>query len=1763
MDTVNASQMLRVPLYDLPTAVEVFATKDYQKMPSILEKTHALMGLPPPRPKLKEDEIVSTKSRLNEMMRLRLMWSRIPENFEVPVVDDGKVVLRVENEFEASLTLLHGVTQVAPWTLIKLKFLVAPDHTYGDNYVTTDYNRRVEGIANAAMESDPRNPLAALYNVAHTFAQNLQLELLQSQAEIEKPVESGTVSAAAAAAQSRQKVLVQAMTVVPGVSLELSFAGGFRLKFSTKGANGAAATDSNESALLPPHVSPSSSSILNNNRKAHRLGKRKSKRSASSSINGLNTTTAVVTTRGATLSLKEKRIAATRLTVESFPSVIDPISGDIAIYEVDPQCVDLESIVSRAKRMHSHEKLEILADAIRHHLSASQEFLQARIDSEGLEKIIVETDEALLGASSSPRSATQTPRQTSSDFLGAITPTSSSIPTSPINIRTSSMSSSGQISSPFALADNFHQQSSSHAQQQQQHQQQLPNARPHMLLSLSPNDVSVQINQDLLKSYISIRLFETYSVHIHLSYADGQPVLSPGIGLDNAQIDSIQRKLRSYASDLTGSDLAEALTELQRQAVAYGLRKIAVSCALSAHLNPSAPPSADFTRQFGKHYAIFSFHDPTMSQSRLVVLFDQLHISSALPLGASNATSTATNSNNVSLFGSNASITKNPSSSSQSQQHHAAAPTTAPLSSRHSIASSSASITTQGTTSHLSINTSNNSTSNPMGGAPSLPNISNAYAPLRVRFILLPSQTPDVYSDNHYISLFPPPAENDLTAADSTEYDRDSDVMLDGCSAPSSSDATASFSSSASALPPLGLQSNGNRRGMKRSGGDDHGDDDDDDDVNGDALGSSVIPSAKRRKLMETNRSVPVDGVEAVHRLRATSSPMSSSASASSSSSSVGSPFEFVSVGEIKRRALRMLKQRASTMEWHAILEELVRACGALVTRALLLEDLDRAQSQYKPYGTPSEFNVGFSEVSSKRRSGELYFRSGNVRSWCRSFLLSKYSASPLQIQQLLITIDSDRWFVTLTESQSLLPSGFPVEPFLSSSRSTRYLPNKRQWIFTYVRATPFSQFFMDLRGLAFIHKVFLQFLALSKTLCPSGINHNDYLFTANNAAAAAAMTLQKTATVARNTAFHAANANSTLDLNFFRLVAFSPASITFIYGDQVHSAQGDLVDAASHSHAQTNPPKPLHSASTESRAFASDPYTVPSASNAFTIQLRGGNRKAPGAAAGGGATSASSTSFAWDSVPHVTFEPSSHPLTPFINVQIENWISDPNLRFLLELVWNVHPVLFHCHNFTRSQQGMLRTNDLLVVPHGVAKFRMFFRHWCLDWRFLGNRFVCVDEVKRPGESLPLLNFVPFMQMALQKIVSPHSSPTNTTRNEELNGSGGGTASFTSPIDFPTTTPSSNLGGAMMMMESSYGGDMMMMSVSGSQQHQQNMMDLDDPSSRMSDSLIPEMTPEIESEVLQVVSKQRGASHFYVGPSFVVFHANLTSALLPMLQAYFGSLRYFMVIEKEERAQRQTNEKGEYFVAYRRTHPEYEVSLILRKPSYMLDIAFPSSIGQDEVELLSHMFKTKVMCPPYRMAHLHAFLAIFLLPLSSLSDLISLLRLARDRTGITFDIHFPSKESPPINNMTPQSSLPPGSNPLAPIIVHPPASEDNQWRITLSLIFSNPEKQSIIMPITYNYKTRQLSSQDAFTSDYLNRNGITNKGFGSLSGAIDSLSRPLQRSWAAEHNMYLRRNPHLIIMTSSSTPLSSSAGMSASSLPSSTPNTQVSNTTTP
>ena len=166
-----------LPNFHLPAAVEVLTTGKYSRVPRCIRDR-----IVPPEPisKIEKTQIIL---RLNQIIEHRLVTSPggRPSRMHPTKIENGRVTFLVENEFEASLTLLSDAHN-APWQLLDVTILVQDKDTgEGKSLVHPMQVGFVKQVVQSHLLEGPR-PLHGLYRALHCLCQSLQLEVLSSQA---------------------------------------------------------------------------------------------------------------------------------------------------------------------------------------------------------------------------------------------------------------------------------------------------------------------------------------------------------------------------------------------------------------------------------------------------------------------------------------------------------------------------------------------------------------------------------------------------------------------------------------------------------------------------------------------------------------------------------------------------------------------------------------------------------------------------------------------------------------------------------------------------------------------------------------------------------------------------------------------------------------------------------------------------------------------------------------------------------------------------------------------------------------------------------------------------------------------------------------------------------------------------------------------------------------------------------------------------------------------------------------------------------------------------------------------------------------------------------------------------------------------------------------------------------------------------------------------------------------------------------------------
>lgn len=166
-------QQARAPAYDVPSAIQVLLTGNYQRLPKCVEDI-GVQGV------LTEEEQGPVIRKLDALVRSKLLEESIPKEFSEVKVSDGTVMLRVNGEFKVLVTLGYRGHQ-SLWRILHLELLVGEKsgpikleqsrrHLLGD-----DLERRM-----AAIES----PFSTLYLVLHELCVALTMDTVIRQVQV-------------------------------------------------------------------------------------------------------------------------------------------------------------------------------------------------------------------------------------------------------------------------------------------------------------------------------------------------------------------------------------------------------------------------------------------------------------------------------------------------------------------------------------------------------------------------------------------------------------------------------------------------------------------------------------------------------------------------------------------------------------------------------------------------------------------------------------------------------------------------------------------------------------------------------------------------------------------------------------------------------------------------------------------------------------------------------------------------------------------------------------------------------------------------------------------------------------------------------------------------------------------------------------------------------------------------------------------------------------------------------------------------------------------------------------------------------------------------------------------------------------------------------------------------------------------------------------------------------------------------------------------
>ncbi|KRX72537.1 Mediator of RNA polymerase II transcription subunit 14, partial [Trichinella sp. T6] len=170
-------QNARLPVFQIPTAVDVLTLGTYPRLPSVIKREFIRTA------DISQEEEECVLHRLNYVIERRLLPSllTLPEGMRNFTVNNGMVTFHVAGEFEAQLTLL-GQLPRTPWTLLNLRILVSdPRVTDGSDILSSLQLSFLHHLIQSRLNVS-KEPIVELYRVIHCFCLSAQLDILCCQA---------------------------------------------------------------------------------------------------------------------------------------------------------------------------------------------------------------------------------------------------------------------------------------------------------------------------------------------------------------------------------------------------------------------------------------------------------------------------------------------------------------------------------------------------------------------------------------------------------------------------------------------------------------------------------------------------------------------------------------------------------------------------------------------------------------------------------------------------------------------------------------------------------------------------------------------------------------------------------------------------------------------------------------------------------------------------------------------------------------------------------------------------------------------------------------------------------------------------------------------------------------------------------------------------------------------------------------------------------------------------------------------------------------------------------------------------------------------------------------------------------------------------------------------------------------------------------------------------------------------------------------------
>lgn len=166
-------QQARAPAYDVPSAIQVLLTGNYQRLPKCIEDVGA-------QGSLTEEEQKPVLKKLDVLVRTKLLELSIPKEISEVKVSDGTVLLCVDGEFKVLVTLGYR-GHLSMWRILHLELLVGEK---GGLIKLEESRKHVLGDDLERRMSVAESPFFTLYSVLHELCVALVMDTVIRQVQV-------------------------------------------------------------------------------------------------------------------------------------------------------------------------------------------------------------------------------------------------------------------------------------------------------------------------------------------------------------------------------------------------------------------------------------------------------------------------------------------------------------------------------------------------------------------------------------------------------------------------------------------------------------------------------------------------------------------------------------------------------------------------------------------------------------------------------------------------------------------------------------------------------------------------------------------------------------------------------------------------------------------------------------------------------------------------------------------------------------------------------------------------------------------------------------------------------------------------------------------------------------------------------------------------------------------------------------------------------------------------------------------------------------------------------------------------------------------------------------------------------------------------------------------------------------------------------------------------------------------------------------------